>query len=436
MPDRLDAIPPRALPPAWPALLAVLLVGAGCVDPSDRHPHPTDELHFPGHLATSPDGKYLFVVGTNFDLRYDGAAVLTIDLETHRFVTDAAVQIGSFPGQLAVRETADGAMGYVADRETGHLNWFRIDTSGDTAALDCGGKVNSRTGVEVCGDDFRVRSAEVDDVTIEIGDDPFGLGFNLPAEGAPAFLFVGSLRDGTLSVLRLDEQGVPTLIEACKVVQGLYGIATSPSTGLTYVASQFAQGIYTVLTTDQADGSAPEHLMEPNPAYECRSETTTPVLEIDAFTVSNVNLGSSLGQTLAFNASGTLAFETFRAPAGLVVVDTAPDALGAPRNEVIAWIEVGRSPAEMAVVPKDDGPGELVYVVCFGSNDIYVVDTATMGVVDVIETGLGPFDIEVVSRPDLGWTRAYVSLFEKDRIAVIDLDRASPFYHQVIAEIR
>jgi DNA-binding beta-propeller fold protein YncE len=165
------------------------------------------------------------------------------------------------------------------------------------------------------------------------------------------------------------------------------------------------------------------------------AEVAVPDVSAAAINIQNISAISDYGHGLALSPDGTRAYVAYRSPSSVLVIDAGLGEDGRPRNRVLGFVSVGSRPTELAVLPRADGKGDLIYVACFGTNNVYVVDSLLMDVVDVIPTGVGPYDIAVVDDELVG-RRAYVSLFEESAIAVIDLDPGSPFYHQVIAEIR
>lgn len=427
--------------------VALGLFGAlafGCAEDVADRPSPQAGLHYPASLAMTPDGRYLLTVNTNFDLLYDGGSVTVTDVVTHEFVANAAIEVPSYAGVLALRTAASGQLvGYLPDRSRGALNWFFVeeDTDGrpvlrcsETASTAPAGSSNART----CTPAFRVEESRNESGTIDLGSDPFGIGIREPLADESPYLFTGALSDGTLGVFELDGAGRPSLVDARRLGDaGLYGITSSPRNGLTYVTTQFAQRMYAIVT--KPSPIAVEDLVaidEPAPSVDDPVEVDSPIVDIAVVNLPNADAGSSYAQTVLFDPNRDRAYVAFRAPSAVAVVDTSPDETGSPRNSLLRWISVGNRPAEMALVPRSDGQGALLYVVCFGSDDVYVIDTESLSVVDVIETGDGPFDIVTTNLPSLGIHRAYVSLFDGDAIAVIELDPTSPFFHQVVSHIR
>jgi hypothetical protein len=69
-----------------------------------------------------------------------------------------------------------------------------------------------------------------------------------------------------------------------------------------------------------------------------------------------------------------------------------------------------------------------VYVVCFATHQIFVIDGERMQLADVVETGRGPSALEFDgSRP-----RAFVSHYAENTIGEIDLDPQSTTFRRLL----
>lgn len=67
------------------AAAALISLGvSGCFTDWDGPDPPRDAFYFPTGLATSPGGKVLYAVNSDFDLQYNGGTVLALDLESLR----------------------------------------------------------------------------------------------------------------------------------------------------------------------------------------------------------------------------------------------------------------------------------------------------------------------------------------------------------------
>ena len=397
---------------------------SGCEAQITQETPPSDAVRFPTSLALDSDGKHLYVVNSHFDVAHDLAAFVVVDLETGELLPQSAVGLGSFPGVLVLRSDAEGAtQGYVPDRATGALNWFDIQRDADGhPLLDCGGLGNE--SMDICSGAHAIRTATLDGEVLTPGVEPFGCGLRTGRDGAPDLLFTGALQDGTLGVWELSDEGTPALADHRTLAAGLYGIATSALTGVTFIATKLTQTIFAAVTTPV--------LLPTGPATgETLQGAPSPLVQITGLGVTSpLQGGGSFGQALATSTDGDLLYVVSRSPSSVLVLRAVPSAQGALSPELIGFVEVGAGTAELAVSPRADGLGDRVYAVSYSTGDVYVIDTLFMEVVDIFHVGTGPYDIAIHASES--GSRAYISLFEEDAIAVVDLDEQSPTYHQVI----
>src|SRR3990170_3069866 len=77
----------KRLPPLF-ALAAL----AACTASSAQVAPPRHDSYYPTALAVSPDGRWLFVLSANSDLRYDSGTLQVLDLEQVDQAAEAAAQ--------------------------------------------------------------------------------------------------------------------------------------------------------------------------------------------------------------------------------------------------------------------------------------------------------------------------------------------------------
>jgi len=111
---------------------------------------------------------------------------------------------------------------------------------------------------------------------------------------------------------------------------------------------------------------------------------------------------------VAFGLDGRFAYTANHESNLLTVLDVRDG------NRIVAEIPVGTSPHSVAASPD----GSRVSVVCFTSNDVYVIDTATNKVVQTVPVGLAPQDIAYA--PDGRYF--YTADVESDTISVVSTD--------------
>jgi hypothetical protein len=82
-----------------------LLFTCGCFSAAQGTPPPTDELYFPVGVALSSSREHLFVASSNFDLKYTGGVVQSLDLRIIRddLVPEALGERGEPCGKLGER---------------------------------------------------------------------------------------------------------------------------------------------------------------------------------------------------------------------------------------------------------------------------------------------------------------------------------------------
>lgn len=162
------------------------------------------------------------------------------------------------------------------------------------------------------------------------------------------------------------------------------------------------------------------------------------------------------GRDLIFDPSGQRGYMTQVSPPSVAVIDTRlgqPDSHGLPADTVVDVIPVCEEPSFMAmrqssVAGPSGGPPVLdtkLYVVCFLSNQLMVVDPDTTLIEATTLLGRGPNEVAFnftgleaapgTALPEPKHRRAYVSEFGESTIAVIDLNPGSEFENRVIARI-
>src|SRR4051794_9068541 len=72
--------------------LAFALGGPACNFGESGVPPSADQIFLPTGLAVDPDGRWLYVVNSNFDLRYNAGTVTAVDLQ--KVATDRASSWG------------------------------------------------------------------------------------------------------------------------------------------------------------------------------------------------------------------------------------------------------------------------------------------------------------------------------------------------------
>lgn len=407
-----------------------LVLTAGCGKAAVGLFPPTNELFWPIALAVDPQGDYLYVVNGNFDLNYNTGTVSVVDLRTNVIVSNSTIRLGSFGGDIALFSSeVDGKLvamrGFVTTRENRALTWFDIsrDDATNEPRMRCTLEVDPEAKhPPECDDKYVVTSNED---YLDLGLDVFSMAVG-KVDGT-TYVFTGSLRDtdclhsaGTCAKISAFsvENGDTTLLAQQDFVIGAHGMAVSPLNGQLYVTSRFFDTIQTMeLVPDSTTTTG----------YALNLVTT--------FSIGNLGNTGDFTRQIVFNRGGTRAYLAYRNPSSVVVLDTSLNANDIPYNRVLDVIEVGSNPSDIKLVYNERLQRDLAYVVCFGTNEIWVVDTEMLTVVDRIRIRKGPFKIAVVNNPALQLKRAYITNFEDNSVTVLELDEKSPFYHKEIASL-
>lgn len=444
------------------SLLGLAAVGA-CTASSEEVRPPADQIFFPTGLALSPDGSALFVGSANSDLRYDSGTVTsiatadveavvrawqadrtipaeqcpradgtpccavdqnaleTLDCDESLFLDDAAgnprpgstVRVGNFGTALAVQDLGDGnARLIVPVRGDPSITW--IDWSGASKTLACGGG----EGLPLCDDAHRLTRVRGDADLPAIADEPYGA----YADSAGQFAMVSHLTSGTITLVDSPKDGTPQVVDS---LSGLFASDANGVRGASGVAAR--DGI--VYITSRTDPRV--HMMTvARPPEQVPFIVPSSYFFLRAVGGTGGDSGDSRG--IAFGAGGDRAYLIVRDPPTVQQYDTSLNAQGAPRNELLAATDICRQGSSIVVGDLGGAVGERVFVACYQSGELYVLDgRAGLRVDSVTDIGRGPYSLALAAEKKL----LFVSNFLEDSVAVIDADPASPTAYHVLLRI-
>jgi len=390
-------------------IVGILLAVLGCSGPETLL-HPLVSVRFPVGITADPGGRYLYVLNSNFDLAYIGGSVSVIDSQTNRLVerTGTGIGVAGYGGLMEVIPAADGRAErlLVTSRDGDDVIPINVDWPDTDQPPTMGCDINGPDGF--C-------------TGYSAGVDPFDVAVKPAREGEAGHVFVSAF-NGRVSTFRINERSdsagaALTPLTPQSVDVGAYGLAVHPQTGLAYNTSKFSNSVYTIRVTDAADA----------PIEQASFDVSR------ALIVSNGTGGSDFGRGIAFSSAGTRLYVAYRSPPALVVIDTSVGSDGAARNQVVDAIPLATGPASVAVAPAGPNGEDRVLVTMYDRDMVAVIDPASRQVLKQIEVGDGPFDIAVLANDTV--LRAYVTLFEENSVAVIELKPGNSQYKE-IARIR
>lgn len=401
----------------WAVALCIAVLWGGCAEEFSGRPPLQGEFHYPIGITVDQAENKLLVFNSNFDLAYESASLVTVNLDDHSF-SDAWLAMGSFPGDIVFVSGDDGsARGYFTVRGNDSITWFSAGQADGSYTLFCNDSndpgLHKCTGTHVVSEGVIPDEDELDGkLEVDLGSEPTTLAL-IPGTGdVPDRLVSGALSDGAVTLMDFDEAGAPVVVDQYSAIQGINHVAVDPFHSHIYVSNRFFSLLYRLQVEEGPEG----------PALDLMSTVSLPG------PLSTANYGRGL----AFAGQGRYVLLAYRTPAAVLVLDTVDDAEAFSQN-TLALISVGGGPSRIRVLPTGPGGKELAYVTCFDDDKVWVLDLADLVVVDQIDVGAGPYDL--AARLSDTEPRAYVSNFLDDTISVIDLDPTSPYYHTQIAEI-
>ncbi len=378
-------------------------------------------------------------------------------------VSDLTVRTGFYPSFIAVEriddrnicgshlpdvdDVPDGEISYRlhtpvrGDPSITYIDVITVPSAdGSTVAcLDCGDGCVTKE-IRDCKGDYKLDQpspAREDYVASLLPTEPYGLAL----DRAGGFMVLSHLSGGSLSLVDLCGDPVEDTWRRPDLVDVLPGILSQDPEGRSggftvvqrdssnpcgwfYVSNRAAAQIATLRVSGCDEDPAADRGL--------RLAVGPSVILTSPF--GPLESGADL-RGMAMAPDGNRLFALSRTPPSLVVMDTTLED-GQPRNEVIDVVEICPRPSVLRVRQGPQGR-TLAYAVCFGSGEVYVVDTHDAQVIDRIEAGGGPNDMVIM--PDTAPTAlqgfGFVTNFGEHTVGVIDLRADSETYHQMIGRL-
>lgn len=387
------------------SLLAAILLLAGCAQGTGTAEPPKNDFYFPISVATveTIQGKpVLYVVSTNFDLRYSRGTVLAVDTaklsEPPDGPVDKAVDpnkgwafIDNFGGEIAYYSKMPRL--FVPTRYANRLYALGVDG----ATLSC--LPTPTTPTQDCIDQGILLQDPTDHSIQTV--DPFGVAI----DGSKVYITqvhptdspLGSGKDLTVYLAHIDAEnlGVP----------GFDKIGLPPTEGIAVTPRGTYLGGLALSGTLEA-GSQALRLFVNNTVTDVGLTTATHIEE---------------ARSLAVSTDGTRLFVATRNPDGLLVLDISPDpATGLGRNRVLSFTTLPASPSATLVIPRKGR--DLVAISCTAASTVALYDDE-LGETTGLVTGIQePFGLAKSTLPgNSAGARLFVASFGNHTVDVIDI---------------
>jgi DNA-binding beta-propeller fold protein YncE len=406
-------------------VLSVLCVG--CLADTSGESPPSDQLIYPVGLAVTGNDDYLLVVNSNFDLMYNAGTFVAISLndldeirksggssdwkspggdflyvpETELIDTKDTIRLAAFASDLELTPNRNRALIPVRGGSERHILVVDVDETAENGlVLSCGQGSDLR-----CDSDHRVTGN--DDVTLPLepyevtslnytrqvpdGDktvtltDTFGFASHLYSGAVSAFLIENS--HGELDAKLLD------------VVTGVTGeaggIAANSRNNEIYVSGRDNPSQYLAVLQVLAGGFGGTYT---NEAYFGMTGKVS---------YSGDLLGGTDTRSIAVSSDGKTAYVVSRTPEALLQVDVAS-------RKMVDWATVGAAPSVLGIF-EDEEYGAYAFVLCFKSNQVFIVELDTMQTAHVVPVGSGPQAVAFDKKRKL----AYIANFRESTISII-----------------
>ena len=360
--------------------ISLAVLTGGCATDLVGDPAPLDHVESPAGLAIHPNGRYAYVVGSNFDLKYratDGGAIYVVDLETNE-VLPSSKRIGSFGTNIVL--SSDARHGYTVTRDDDALVWFEI--SEDGSQIFCPKSDEDTNNLREC--------------RVIVDDDPTYLTVTRSYRESQS-----TDNAGNITTKRVDFDLI--MIAQLKNAR-VMAMTVREEDGELVFSKEAASFVYSASEITPIGGEkfvvtgrAATNLVVTSPAIDADGNVKG-LYANSTVTVPNA-YSAYLGRGMTLDPAGLSLFLINQYPdsliqfdiSGLMQNDNATDQARANRMMLL--------PVPLSKVvwvgSQDDG---MLYLTSVSKDAIYIVDPRQMEILRVIETGEGPY--EMVLRDD------------------------------------
>lgn len=405
-----------------------------------------DRLHFPIGLALHPSGDYLYAVNSNFDGRYTadrGSTLTVIDTKRLSIYEEGGAFLPSYGGYAALN--ADASKLYITARQGDSLVALDVTESG--SAVYCGRDTADGGALSSDGLACTLRALR-EDGNARVPSDPFGVAVatvqrQVGDQTIPVDVVgIAHLNSTSLTAVAFPGQDISAAsLRSSPLIESSNQIAVRPGT-LDMIATGRATNRLVIFTP----------YIGPNGDVEA-------IIRRGQIELTHVPNQSVDARGIAFSADGARLYVTSRFPDALHVFNVGPanvETGAGSQYELARVVTLGQNPSDVVVHRAKDATSDLLYIPCSQGQRVQVVDPARGLMLSEIRLDATPYHMVTEAgspnrcRYPGDVCRGFVSLFNDSpdaskncdatavgcgSIAVIDLDPASPRYHQVIAKI-
>jgi len=369
--------------------------------------------------------------------------------------SEATVAIGSFGGAVQLQQPDDGTNFrrlFVAVRAEPSITFADVIIQGDASALGgksvamrCQGPRSeawTQQPLGYCDDNWKVRRpGGATPGALVLPEEPHSMRLD-PTRGA---LFVGHL---TVLANNLVQGGGVSSIDVCDH----QNVRFAGHTDATFIPQSLSQSVASLSPGDPANlsnivyagaqsSAAISGLALQSPQKNCADVAAgdpdrdlTLVAAESFYSSAFLPHGSDI-RGILFSEDGSEAWILHKndatiatSPAALVAIDRRRTGLnGEPANTPIDFVQVCGGPTEMQM--HGVGQDQRIFITCYDTGQIYVVDPIHMTVTAIIDAGAGPTNLVFLPTDP---TKAYVASFFNSHLSAIDLAPGRTENHVVL----
>ncbi|QDG51862.1 hypothetical protein FIV42_14270 [Persicimonas caeni] len=397
-------------------LLAALVVPTSCNNEFEGSLPRRDQLNYPIGVTFHPNGRYLYVVNSNFDARYRpsaGGTVSVIDADTLEIAAEQTPFLPSFGAFIELNEDASKA--YVTARADDVVVAYEV--ADDGSALFCTGADGAQTSdpAECVIDRVPDQSGGA-----ELPPDPFALSvFTVERGGEPVDVInTTHLQSRDNQAARVSSISLPGGQLAGGTIQTApffraTTIARRPGTQNLYVGARSTNGV---------------GIFQPfiNEEGEVEAIIQRGFFELNHGTINN-NIIPIDARGMAFNDAGDRLYVVTRRPDAMHVVKLVaadPDEGTGTSHEVASALPLPDGPSDIVLHTTPQGR-QLAYISSFDDESIQVVDVDSLTITDEILLDASPYEM-AIEPPTSGCSEAdercrlFVTLFDDAQDSSVD----------------
>lgn len=356
------------------ALCSLLL--AGCATELVGEKSDLSKMEFPTGMAIHPNGRYAYVVGSNFDLDYratDGGAVYVLDLETNA-ILPTSKRMGSFGTNIVI--SPDGRHGYTVTRSDDALVWFEI--SEDGSSISCPKEKSDSQSLLKC------RVIVDDDPTFVAVTQSYREHRTINAHGefeterVPFdLLMIAQLRNARITAMTARSDADGEMMFSHESASYLASASEIEWIG----GERFA-----------VTGRSASSLVIASPAIS--EDGKVKGVYADSFVTVPNGQGAYAGRGMTKDPSGTSLFLINQYPKSLIkfnITGLLKDDSSTDKTHAVDMMMLPSNMSKVAWI--GDVSDGVLYLTSVADNAIYIVDPAKMEILSKVTVGAGPYEM-------------------------------------------